>query len=240
MYYEIFSKIRLLIIILGLWAPSNNTCWSWFLRKIYPIIVYFIILYPWTQLIIGVSYSSIPVFLFITLHISGWVSYYTARKYWNKYEHFYEFITSSFIPYFDDIDEFDDNYDIKDTFGVNHHDDEAVRNRDSNEDIPHTLKDGFLRRYKRDNAKRKLAAERKFHVNKLNSIDSSTLADIEFSTNKLSMTLFYEGVQRLRYRFWLLSAIVAIPTITILLLQLFINSWNSPIIFTSSNEILIL
>ena len=169
MYYEIFSKIRLLIIILGLWAPSTPGCCNWFLRNLYPILIYFIILYPWTEFITQEAYGSIPVFLFITLHISGWVSYYAARSYWKK-DHFFQFITSTFVPYYDDIDQFQQNYNISDTFGHNYDEDEDEDTLPSPNNKTSTIKSEFLKRYKKDNKRRKAAAERKFHLNKLNEV----------------------------------------------------------------------
>ena len=82
-YSIIFDQVLILLMILGLWAPSNS---HWLLRNVYPMFIYFVILYPWTTFITQESYWSIPVFLFINLHLSGIFAYRSARSYWKSTE----------------------------------------------------------------------------------------------------------------------------------------------------------
>merc|ERR1719385_432397 len=65
------------------------------------------ILYPWTTFLTQEAYWSVPVFLFIVLHVSGIFAYRSARKYWQRNNHLVEFITSTFIPFYEDLTEFE-------------------------------------------------------------------------------------------------------------------------------------
>ena len=149
-----FRKIRLLLILLGLWAPDTKGCAYWCLRNIYPIFIYFLILYPWTTFITQEAYWSIPVFLFINLHLSGIFAYHSARKYWKQI--ICVFITSTFIPYHDDLTEFQQNYkkhseEIKSEIIT----DNESEDKDVWDSERKTLAQGFKQRYRKDNRENK-------------------------------------------------------------------------------------
>eukprot|EP01083_Nonionella_stella_P007865 22629_1 len=148
-YYIIFGKIRWLLIILGLWAPPDKGCLYWCLRNVYPACIYFFILYPWTTFLTQEAYWSVPVFLFVNLHLSSVFAYRAARQYWNsKANHLITFLTSTFIPFYQDIQQFEQNYSnrsnysLTDVASVSH----ATRQQ--------SLHMGFQQRYKQANRKR--------------------------------------------------------------------------------------
>merc|ERR1712125_60156 len=110
-YSVIFNKILILLMVLGLWAPQKNgSCKHWLLRNVYPMFIYFVILYPWTTFLTQEAYWSIPVFLFINLHLSGIFAYRSARTYWTNNNHLVQFITATFIPYYHGIAKFEQHY----------------------------------------------------------------------------------------------------------------------------------
>eukprot|EP00483_Globobulimina_turgida_P006995 UN07009 len=110
-YYFIFGRIRWLLIVLGLWAPQGGGWGHWCLRNLYPVFIYICILYPWTTFLTQEAYWSVPVFLFLNLHLSGIFAYRSARKYWKQQpNHLISFITSTFIPFYDDISQFQRSY----------------------------------------------------------------------------------------------------------------------------------
>lgn len=154
-----FRKIRLLLILLGLWAPDTKGWCYWCLRKIYPIFIYFLILYPWTTFITQEAYWSIPVFLFINLHLSAIFAYISARKYWKR-NHLVIFITSTFIPYYDDLTKFQQNY-RKQSDASEYNESESIIDNESETDkdvwdsARKTLAQGFQQRYRNDNRRNK-------------------------------------------------------------------------------------
>eukprot|EP01084_Bolivina_argentea_P122226 216612_1 len=162
-YYLIFRRIRWIILILGLWAPNYPGWPYWCLRNLYPALIYFFILYPWTTFLTQESYWSVPVFLFINLHLSGIFAYRSARKYWKqKPNHLINFITSTFIPFYDDISHFQRSYEQS-----QQNDELKYKKKQSigteNDKEATTLQMGFQQRYKKDNRKRKRMAKSKFH-----------------------------------------------------------------------------
>ena len=213
-------------MILGLWAPSNH----WFLQNIYPIFIYFVILYPWTTFITQQSYWSIPVFLFINLHLSGIFAYRSARQYW-KNNHLVNFITSTFIPYYDDFTQFEQRYNHKSN--KQHSDDDDMESPTSPNQ---TLQSGFQRRHKKMNnydfnlhESLKLLRKETTDPFKQKEENITSWADIAGSENKLSLTLFYEAVGRMWRRFWTLTALTALPIIITLLIEIVSPNLHSSI-----------
>merc|ERR550525_1064584 len=99
------------MMFLGLWAPKGGGCQMWCLRNLYPIFIYIMILYPWTTFLTQEAYWSVPVFLFISLHLSGFFAYRSARRYWSEKNHLVTFITQTFIPFYEDFTEFERQHD---------------------------------------------------------------------------------------------------------------------------------
>lgn len=264
-------------MILGLWAPEGGGWGYWCLRNIYPIFIYFLILYPWTTFITQEAYWSVPVFLFINLHLSGIFAYRSARRYWRQ-NHLVTFITSTFIPYYDDIHEFEQRYRRQSIINNNDSLLDGYNDTDDRDiwDSPRkTLAQGFQQRYRKDNRKRKRNARLTYHVNdddlnkknrkkrnkkkktdddasfdiheslkniRKNTEDPfrkheenlSSWASIAGSENKLSVSLFYEAIQRMWWRFWGLTTLTAIPIIVILSIEMLSPDMENSISTNSS------
>ena len=220
-YMVIFNKILWLMMFLGLWAPKGGGWRLWCLRHLYPIFIYIMILYPWTTFLTQEAYWSVPVFLFINLHISGIFAYRSAKKYWKK-NHLVDFITSTFIPFYDDFTEFERRHRAVSLDMTS--DQHSLRENSEHR----TLQKGFEQRRRMESRERDRMANVKYteysqypygHMHRRrgssNDVDLhkslqrlrrettdpfrqreeniTSWANIAGSENKLSLSLFYEG-----------------------------------------------